>query len=340
MVDSRNETFLVQQVIKTFATDSNTFFSFSVATRYPSLGFVSFVRRWLTCISAVEFLNPAAGKVVSSRPAASVVFPLSNQKHVLVNALGQCMSVDSLSLDTHWFTIIKELCKYLSRMHFGVAPPLQTSSIVNSLTSLSLSRHIVEVPPGVALLTQLSVLKLRGYLIVIPSGLQCEACTRLVFHVVRDVRVKGKESLILGHHFPNVKALSYLVNRQPYKWPPQHYGHPTPVSECHELTDLQLHLDLQCWHTVFDSNPARHLRVRSPCLQFAILHADYCVYMEDFFLADFFTSFLPFMPSTSSSWLDLTPCFLYQGNVSLVGYSAWPLALQFARVWAYMWDPH
>eukprot|EP00884_Botryococcus_braunii_P010814 jgi/Botrbrau1/19734/Bobra.0878s0001.2 len=248
------------KVVNTFATDPHTCCTFSIATRNCSLGFISFVARWKNCICSVEFLNPVYRSATSARLPASVVIPFTNEKYALVNALGRCTSMDALSLGTRWFTIVKVLCKCLLKVHSEVPPHVQTTSVVQSLTSLSLSRHIVEVPPEVGLLTQLAFLELRGYLIVIPPGLRCHACTRLVLRIVRDVRVQGQESFILGRHFPKLTALSYLVNRYPYRWPPQVYGHPTPVSQCHELTDLQLQLDLQCWHTVFDSSPARHLR--------------------------------------------------------------------------------
>jgi hypothetical protein len=253
----------VQQVTSSLATDAQPCVKFPIAARNCSYGFVSFLQKWMSCISSLELMNPTRRRLGNTRKRQPrlVVIPFSKRSSMLVDALTQCTSLDSLSLTARWFTIMKRVCKCLSGPRVEELRPQPTTALAQCLTSLSIRRHVVRVPPGLGLLTHLSVLKLTGYLIVIPQGLRCEACTRLVLNIIRDVRVAGQESFVLGSHFPKLTALSYIVNRQPYFWPPGNYGHPTPVTQCHDLTELQLQLDLQGWHTVFDCNPARYLKV-------------------------------------------------------------------------------
>lgn len=187
---------------------------------------------------------------------------LNSRGRALVRALASCSSLQSLYLGSNWYGVIKSMCGV------GVSTlAIPAPFYLETLTSLSLCLPgIITVPESISRLNKLSVLKVRGYRIDLPRGLHCKACDCLVFNLVEDVRVKGHSSFLLHDHFPNVKSMSYLVHRNPYKWPPNNYGYPTPMRNCHFLVELQLQLDLQCWHTVFDSRSCRNLRVRDPLL--------------------------------------------------------------------------
>lgn len=259
------------QVVGTVATDATPFVTFPVATRSCTHDFVSFLRNWRICVSAIKLLNPTGPKrklrtqQLSVRPPRMQQLFLNSRRCSLVQAIASCSSSQSLSLGSRWYDVIRSLCGGGILMLTVPAP-----SCFQSLTSLSLCLPgIITIPEGISRLNKLSVLEVRGYRIDLPKGLHCAACNHLVLNLVEDVRVKGRSAFLLHDHFPNVKSMAYLVHRNPYNWPPDSYGHPTPMRNCHFLVKLELQLDLQSWHTVFDSRSCNSLRVRCPFVTFA-----------------------------------------------------------------------